>query len=32
MTVTLACGDPSEYFGIGDYFALWPGSDIGHGS
>ena len=31
MTVTLACADPSEYFGIGDHFALWLGGDIGHG-
>ena len=31
MTVTLACPDPSEYFEIGDHFALWLGGDIGHG-
>jgi hypothetical protein len=31
MTVTLACADPSEYFGIGDHFALWLGGDIGRG-
>jgi hypothetical protein len=31
MTVALGA-DPSEYFGIGDHFALWLGSDIGHGS
>jgi hypothetical protein len=31
MTVTLACSDPGEYFGIGDHFALELGGDIGHG-
>ncbi len=30
MTVTLACADPSEYFGIGDHVALWLGEDISH--
>ena len=24
-------GDTSEYFDIGDHFALWLGSDIGRG-
>ena len=31
VTVTLACSDPSEYFGIGDHVALWLGEDISHG-
>jgi hypothetical protein len=31
MTVSLAAPDPSEYFEIGDHFALWLGGDIGHG-
>ena len=31
MTVSLAAQDPSEYFEIGDHFALWLGGDIGHG-
>ena len=31
MTVALACPEPSEYFEVGDHFALWLGGDIGHG-
>ncbi len=31
MTVALAGDDTSEYFDIGDHFALWLGSDIGSG-
>lgn len=31
MTVSLAAADPNDYFEIGDHFALWLGSDIGHG-
>lgn len=31
MTVALVGDDTSEYFDIGDHFALWLGSDIGRG-
>jgi hypothetical protein len=31
MTVALSGAEPSEYFEVGDHFALWLGGDIGHG-
>jgi hypothetical protein len=31
MTIVLMCDDPGEYFGIGDSFSVWLGSDLGRG-
>jgi hypothetical protein len=31
VTVVLVGEDPGDYFHVGDHFALWQGSDVGHG-
>jgi hypothetical protein len=31
VTIALICDDPGKYFGIGDKFALWLGTDIAGG-